>query len=485
MTSQSTEPEIRYEPDEGCPPLLALGVGLQGVALALTPTILVVAVTVQASGGDEADQNWAVFAALLVNAVIVFVHATRARYLGSGQIVITAPSVQFVGVSAVAVAEGGPGTLTALMVVCSFVQVGMAVALPLLRRVITPVVSGTVLMLVAATLLPVATGQLNQLPAGAPDYAGPAAGAVTLVVAVVLTLRASGQWRLWSTLISIAAGCVVTALLGQYELQRVADAAWLGFPEARLPGLDVTPGAEFWGLLPTFVVLTLVLGTKVVSDGALIERAAQREPRAIDFRHMQAMVSTNGLGMFLAGIAGSPPVQSLASFSTALISLTGIASRRVGYAVGLIFLGVAIFPKFGAILLTIPGPVMGAYLIMTLGIILVGGMQTVFRDGLDAQKSLVVGLAVSVGLGLNDHEIITMLLGETLGAAFGSGVIYGAIVAVLLTFFLDRTGPRPRRLEAELDAAELPAIDGFLSELASELEWDEPSGCGQRARRHC
>jgi NCS2 family nucleobase:cation symporter-2/xanthine permease XanP len=185
--------------------------------------------------------------------------------------------------------------------------------------------------------------------------------------------------------------------------------------------------------------------------------------------------------MFLAGIAGSPPVQSLASFSTALISLTGIASRRVGYAIALIFLSVALFPKFGAILLTIPGPVMGAYLIMALGIILVGGMQTVFRDGLDAQKSLVVGLAVSVGLGLNNHEIITILLGETLGAAFGSGVMYGAIVAVLLTFFLDRTGPRPRRLEAELDAAELPAIDGFLSGLASELEWDEPSGGRLRA----
>ncbi len=481
MTAQGANPDIRYEPDEACPPLLAAGVGLQGVALALAPTILVVAVTVQASGGDDADLNWAVFAALIVNAVIVFLHATRAWYVGSGQIVITAPSVQFVGVSAVAVAEGGPGTLAALMVVCSFVQLGMAVALPLLRRVITPVVSGTVLILVAATLLPVATDQINQLPEGAPDHAGPTAAAVTLVVAIVLTLRTSGQVRLWSTLISITAGCVTTALLGQYELQRVADAPWLGFPEARFPGFDITPGAEFWGLLPTFVVLTLVLGTKVVSDGALIERAAQRESRAIDFRHMQAMVSTNGLGMLLAGIAGSPPVQSLASFSTALISLTGIASRRVGYAVAALFLAVALFPKFGAILLTIPGPAMGAYLVMALGIIIVGGMQTIFRDGLDPQRALVVGVALSVGLGLNNHEIITILLGDTLGAAFGSGVMYGTIVAVALTLFLDSTGPRPRRLEAELDAAELPAIDEFLSEIAAELDWDEPSGGRLRA----
>ncbi len=481
MTAQQTGQGIRYEPDEGCPPLLAVGVGLQGVALSLAPTVLIVAVSVRASGGDDADLHWAVFAALIINAVVVFLHATRAWYLGSGQIVLVVPTVQFVGVSAAAVSGAGPETLAALMVVSSFVQLAMAAVLPLLRRIVTPLVSGTVLMLVALTLLPVATDQVTRLPEGAPGAAGPAVAAVTLVVGVVLTFRGSGPWRLWSTLISILAGCAMAALLGQYDLQPVADAPWLGFPEARFPGFDVTPGAEFWGLLPTFIVLTLVLGTKVVSDGTLIESAGQREPRAIDFRNMQAMVSTNGLGMLLAGIAGTPPVQSVGSFSTALISLSGIASHRVGYAIAILFLGVALFPKFGAVLLTIPAPAMGAYLIMALGLIVVGGMQTIFRDGLDPQRALVVGLALTVGLGLNNHEIITILLGEALGPALGSGVMYGAIVAVLLTLFLDYTGPRPRRLEAELAAAELPAIDEFLSELASELEWDEPSGSRLRA----
>ena len=475
MTNRGSDPLVRYEPDEACPPLLAVGVGLQGIALALAPTVLVVAVTVNASGGDDGDLAWAVFAALIVNAVVIFLHATRAWYLGSGQVVIVAPTVQFVGVSVVAVSDGGPGTLAALMVVSSVAQVAMAAALPLLRRVITPVVSGTVLVLVAVTLLPVATDQLNNLPPGAPDAAGPAVAAVTLVVTVVLTLRASGQWRLWSTLIGIAVGCAMTVLLGQYDLEPVVDAPWIGIPDPRFPGLSLTPGTEFWGLLPTFVLLTLVLGAKVVSDGTLIESASQRTPRAIDFRHMQAMVSANGLGMFLAGIAGTPPVQSIGSFSTALISLTGVASRRVGFAIAVMFFAVALFPKFGAILLTIPGPVMGAYLIMALGIILVGGMQTVFRDGLDPQRSLVVGLSLTIGLGLNNHEIITILLGGTLGAAFGSGVLYGAIVAVLLTLFIDYTGPRPRRLETQLDIGDLPAVDAFLSEIASDLEWDTAS----------
>ena len=480
MAAQNIE-ELRYEPDEGCSPLVAAGVGLQGVALALAPTILVVAVTVRAAGQDDAYLNWAVFAALIVNAVIIGLHATRARYLGSGHIVIAAPTVQFVAISVVALSEGGPATLASLMVVSSLAQFAMALWLPALRRLLTPVVTGTVLMLVAASLLPVAVDRLNELPAGAPATAGPAVGLATLAVGVVLALRASATWRLWSTLISIAAGCVVAAALGQYELQRVVDAPWLGFPEARFPGVDLTPGVEFWALLPTFLVLTLVLGTKVVSDGAIIERVSQREARAIDFRHIQAMVSTNGVGMLLAGIAGTPPVQSLASFSTSLISLTGIASRRVGYAVALIFLAVALFPKFGAVLLTIPSPVMGAYLLMALGIILVSGMQTVLRDGLDPQKSLIVGLSLAIGLGLDRHEVIAFVLGDTLGSVFSSGVMYGAIVAVGLTLFLESTGPRARRLETELDLAELPAVDEFLGEIAEELDWDPLSTLRLRA----
>ena len=475
MAAQGTTEVVRYGPDEACSVYEAAVVGLQGVALSMAPTILVVAVTVRASGQDDAYLNWAVFAALIINAVVIGLHSTRAAYLGSGHIVIAGPTVQFVAISVAAISEGGPATLASLLIVSSFVQFAMAFWLPALRRLITPVVSGTVLILVAASLLPVAIDRLNELPADAPRAAGPIIAFATLVAAVALTLRAPNAWRLWGTAISIGTGCAVTAALGQYELQRVIDAPWLGFPDAQFPGVDLTPGVEFWAMLPTFLVLTLVLGTKVVSDGTIVERVSQRQPRAIDFRNIEGMVSTNGLGMLLAGIAGTPPVQTMASFSTSLINLTGVASRRVGYAAALIFLAVALFPKFGAILLTIPSPVMGAYLLTALGVIIVGGIQTVVQGGLDPQKSLIVGLSLAIGLGLDQHEVITFVLGETVGPIFSSGVMYGALTAIVLTLLLGYTGPRPRRMEAELDMAALPDVDAFLGEIASDLEWDAPS----------
>lgn len=202
MTTRSINEHVRYEPDEGCPPLLAVGVGAQGILLALAPTVLVVAVTVRAMGQDDAHMAWALFGALMINAAVTALHAVRIWRFGSGQIVITAPTVQFVVIMVAASSEGGPGTLASLLVVSAFVQFALAMWLPLLRRIITPVVSGIVLMLVGAAVLPVAIDRLSELPPGAHPVAGPGIAFLTLAVALALALRASGSLRVWSPLVS-------------------------------------------------------------------------------------------------------------------------------------------------------------------------------------------------------------------------------------------------------------------------------------------
>ena len=67
MASVSLDDSIRYEPDEPCPPLVAVGVGAQGVLLVLAPIVLIVAVSALASGHDEQYLTWAVFVALIVS----------------------------------------------------------------------------------------------------------------------------------------------------------------------------------------------------------------------------------------------------------------------------------------------------------------------------------------------------------------------------------------------------------------------------------
>ena len=164
MASTQTNETIRYESDERCPLFVSVGVALQGIMLVLAPTVLFVAITVRAAGLDDSYLTWYVFAALIINGVITALQASRLGWFGAGHVVITGPTVQFVVVSATALSQGGPGTLASLILVSSIFQFALAVWLPFLRRIITPVVSGTVLMLIPATVLPVAFDRLKEVP---------------------------------------------------------------------------------------------------------------------------------------------------------------------------------------------------------------------------------------------------------------------------------------------------------------------------------
>lgn len=473
MARAGVNEQLEYEPQEACSPLLALIVGLQGVVLVLAPTALIVTITVRAADQGEGYLTWAVFAALIINAIITALQARQFARVGAGLVVITGPTVQFVVVTVAAISEGGPALAASLMLVSSLFQFALGAWLPFLRRIITPVVSGTVLMLIAATVVPVAFARVSEAPDGAPAGAGPIVAVATLAASAVLAIKATGAWRLWSAFISIGVGSAVAAAFGMYDLRRVVDAPWVGIPEARFPGVDLTPGVEFWALLPTFAILTLVLGIKVISDSMIIDQTSHRESRAVDFRRVQGAVNANSVGMVLGAVAGTPPPSAYSSFSVSLISLTGVASRRVGYAIAVVFVVLAFFSKFAALLLTIPDPVMGAYLLLLLGLFFVGGMQTVVRDGLDAQKALVVAMAFAIGLGVDGQDVLEDAFGETLGALLGNGVMSGTLVAIVLTSFIEWANPRPRRLRAELGMAALPGVDEFLRGVAADMNWNE------------
>ena len=447
----------------------------------LAPTVLIIALSIGASGLDESYLTWGVFAGLLINAALTALQAARIWRIGSGHIGITGPTAQFIGITVVAVSEAGPHTLASLLVVCCLIQVAMAWWLPTLRRVVTPVVSGTVMILIAVTVLPFAFDSVQDLPDGSSPGAGPAIAGLTLFVSVSMTLGAKGRWRVIAPFISIAAGCALAAVLGVIDGQRIANADWFGIPDVPPLGVDLTPGEEFWALLPTFVILTLVLGIKTITDGVVVQQASWRRPRATDFRQVQGMISVNGIGMLLAGIAGTPPTQVYSAFAASLINLTGVAARRVAIGAALASVVLAFFSKFPAVLLSIPGPVMAAYLMLIFGLFFVGGVQAIMRDGLDQKRTLTVAVALTLGLGLHGHPIMQEVLGDELGSLLSNGVMIGALAAIIMTLSIEAFGARRSQLEVTLEMDSLPAIDDFLIQLAEKLGWNEASATRLRS----
>ena len=481
MTAGNNDLPIRLEPEEACPPSTALVVGFQGAALMLAPTVLNVAIAVRSAGLDDAYLTWSVFAALLISAAITALQAFQFWRFGAGHIVLTCPAALFIGLMVTTVTSAGPSTFASLVVVCCVIQVALARWLPTLRRIFTPVVTGTVTMLIAVSVLPIAFDSVQDLPAGAPPVAGPAIAGMTLLALVAMTLRARGPWRLAGPFIGILAGCAIAAAFGLINGDQIAGARWFGIPEPPTLSFDPTPGREFWAHLPSFAILTLVIGIKTISDGVAIQQGSRRQPRTVDFRQIQGMVGVNGIGTLFAGLTGTLPPMAYSSFSLSLINLTGVAARQVGFGVALVMVVLALFSKLAAVLLTIPGPVLGAYLMLAIGMLFVSGWQTILRDGLGPRRVLVVALASALGLGLHNHSIMRDLFGDEMGALLGNGATIGAMVAIGMTFVLEAGNRRRAHLETALDLASLPAIDAFLAQVATRLEWNETSTLRLRA----
>ena len=434
--------------------------------------MLIVAITALAAGQDERYLSWAVFAALIISGIVTALQAAKIGRLGGGHVLIMGATPNFIAVSVLAIEEGGPAMLASLIVLSSFFYLTLAAWLPVLRRLITPVVSGTVLMLIAAILLPISFDRLQEVPEGASIVAGPCVAAVTLVASTMLMLRGPRTWRPWSLLLGIAAGCVAAVPFGLYDFERLSTASWVGIPNSGFPGLDLTPSAGFWALLPMFLIVTLVQVIKGIGDGVVIQQVSRRRPRTTDFRLIQGSTYANGVGVLLSGLTGTPPTTSYSSSTISLINLTGVSARSAGYAVGGLLVVLAFFPKITSVLLSIPSPVMGGFLLVATGMLFVEGIQTLARADLDPQKAIVVGLAFSIGLGMEHRNVLADLLGSPWGELLGNGITVGTATALALTAFLELTTPRRRRLEIRLDIADLPHIDAFLQEIAAKMGWD-------------
>ena len=475
MAASQPEQDLRYEVNEHPPFGVAFGVGFQGVLLLMAPVIVIASIVFRTADETESYLSWAVFSALVICGITTVLQAFRFGRIGAGHIIVTGPSPIFIAICITALLAGGPPMMASLVVVASLFQFAVAAWLPLLRRIITPVVSGTVIMLIAAAIVPVALDLLDDVPEDASPLAAPCIVVVTLVVATALALRLTGVWRLWSPLIGILAGCVVAALFGVFEFQRVIDAPWIGFPEFAWQGLDLTPNTKFWALLPVFVIVTLMLAINSISDGIVIQAASRRRSRATDFRVVQGTLNGNGIGVLLSGIAGTVPTQGYTSGSTSLIGLTGVAARSVGLWIGGIFLVLAVLPKVIALFLVIPSPVAAVYMIILMGYLFVAGMRTVLQEGLDVRNVIITGLAFWIGIAAQQGAIFADRLPGTWSVLLSSGMTVGAFAAILMTLFLEVTSRGRKRLEVELNSDAHPQIDQFLSKLASRISWNEAS----------
>ena len=463
---------LRYQADEKPPLAVALGLGLQLTALSVSATILITTVIMRAAGQSEAYLAWAVFAAVAIGGAATMLQSLRLGRFGMGHVLMMGSSAAFIAVGIEALTKGGPATFATLVVASGLFQFVISDRLSLFRRILTPAVSGTVLMLIPVSVMSPVLNLLKDVPEGSPALGAPLSALATVLVICGLTLKASGSLRLWAPVIGVLAGALIAAFFGLYDTARVAEAAWAGLPPVEWPGLDLGFGPAFWSLLPGFLLAATIGSIRTISSAAAAQRVSWRRPRAVDFRAVQGAVATDGLSNLLSGLAGTAPNTSYTT-GASLAQLTGVAARHVGIAAGAVFAALALLPKALALVLAVPGPVFAAFLLIMIAMLFMIGVQMIVQDGIDYRKSLIVGVSFWLGVAFQSGVIFPEFLSKFAGGLMNNGMTAGGLVAIIMTLFMEMTEPRPDRMEAALDLPSLPGFRKFLGGFASSGDWDE------------
>ena len=219
----------RYEAHENPPFMATLGYGFQFSLLASATLLVTPVIVAKASGRDDSYLLWMVFASLIVVGITTLLQVRRIGPVG-GQAVLPMFTAAFsIPFCITAVVDGGPATLAMLVVVSGICQLIISKWLFILRRLVTPTVGGTVMMILSITLASVVFALLDEASTVEPT-AATATALATLLVVSILTFRGTPFLRLWAPPIAIVVGCLVAASFGTYEFERVLQAPWIGLP---------------------------------------------------------------------------------------------------------------------------------------------------------------------------------------------------------------------------------------------------------------
>ena len=405
---------VLYQPDERPSHPASLVLGFQSVMTRMAAMAATTSIIAAAGGQSQAYMSWIFFCALVVSGIGSMLQTFRFWRFGSGYSLSVVSSSAFIPICISALLAGGPGLLSSLIVASSLIQFVFISRLSWLRRVISPLVAGTVLMLLASTIITVVLSRLSDVPEGAPPVAAPILAGTTLFILMMLRLFASPKFQQWAPVVGIVVGCVIAVPFGAYHWQLVTEASWIGFPSFPRTGFDLGFGATFWGILPGFVIVNMATTINSISDTVVIQQVAWRRPRATDFRVVQGAHHLLALTNLLAAALAALP-NLIEAVNSARVMLTGVAARRMGIYGGLILIAVAFSPKLLALAAATPRPVLVAYLMFLLSLLFVQGMRTVFKDGIDGRKAAVIGVSLWLGIGFQNQVILPDLLTGTLG----------------------------------------------------------------------
>ena len=411
----------------------------------ITPPIIICA----SLGLDSENTSFLISMSLFASGVCTFIQCKRIGPVGSGLLSLQGTSFAFLGPilgigAAVKAGGGSPEQALALIFgVClfgSFVEIILSRFLHLLDKVITPVVSGTVVMIIGLGLIK--TGMIS-LAGGAAALAkndgsfgsvqNLALGGTVLLIVVILTLSKNRFLRMGSIAIGLAVGFIISLFLGIVNFSSLGQLPFFRVPMPFRFGISF----DFATFLP-FILLYVLTAIETVGD-LTATSAVSGEPvkGGVYLRRIKGGVLGDGINSLIASVLNTFPNTTF-SQNNGVIQMTGVGSRYVGFFVAGIFVILGLLPVVGGVFQALPQSVLGGATLVMFGSIAVAGLNIVVSAGLDRRSMIIVAVSLGLGLGVVFAPEVFANKPAIFRNLFGSAISTGGLTAILLSWLLPR-----------------------------------------------
>ena len=312
-----------------------------------------------------------------------------------------------------------------------------------LIRFFPKVVTGTVVMVIGISLLPVGINWITDSKAQPASAEQLGLSLAVLAITLILFKYLKGIWNSAAILLGIILGTILASVLGMADFTAVADASWFSLNIPLKFGMPIIEPSAVLSLC----LIMLVLMTESLGNMIAIHEMVDKE---VDGKNIKRALFGDGIATIVSGIFNSFPITPFAQ-NTGLVGLMGIKSRYIAVYSGAMLLVLGFIPKFAAIVGAIPKAVLGGVGFAMFGMVLVGGIKTLSKVQFDGTKNGVI-VAVSVGLAMIPlanpdfyHNFPSWI--QTI---FHSGITTGSLAAVLLNIFFNELGYKkePNKQEA-------------------------------------
>ncbi|MFP1823704.1 nucleobase:cation symporter-2 family protein [Lonsdalea quercina] len=419
--------------------LFAAGQHLLAMFVAvITPALLIC----QALGLPAQDTQHIIRMSLFASGLASILQIKTWGPVGSGLLSIQGTSFNFVTpliMGGLALKNGGadvPTMMAALfgtLMVASCTEILLSRVLHLARRIITPLVSGVVVMIIGLSLIQVGLtsigggfAALNDHSFGAPKnllLAG-----VVLLVIILLNRQRNPYLRVASLVIAMAVGYLAAWLMGMLpkEMSSTAQSAIM-VPTPLYYGLGFD-----WSLLVPLMLVFMVTSLETIGDITATSDVSEQPVRGpLYMKRLKGGVLANGLNSMLSAVFNTFP-NSCFGQNNGVIQLTGVASRHVGFVVALMLIVLGLFPAVSGFVQHIPEPVLGGATIVMFGTIAASGVRIVSREPLNRRAIMIIALSLAVGLGVAQQPLILQFAPDWLKTLLSSGIAAGGITAIVL-----------------------------------------------------